>query len=207
MNSNDLKCIADELRYWQWFTQTPRFFNNWVAEKPNPELCSFAKGYLKELSPKTILDVGSGPVSILHGLFQNGTIIKTADPLSELYGLFFDYKKYKITPPEVLPGEEVDFEDVFDLCHICNALDHCQDPEKVVQNLYRAVKPGGYVFVQGFINEADAQGFSGFHQWNLDITDSGVITANGNHITGKGDVFLKMIRDNGREWFVWSVRK
>jgi SAM-dependent methyltransferase len=44
-------------------------------------------------------------------------------------------------------GEEFTSEPVYDVCLIKEALDHCYDPGKVVENAYKALKDGGVVIV------------------------------------------------------------
>jgi len=205
MTSKELAAIAHELRYWQWFVQTARFLTGWVQKNPTPELNPFVQGYIKSVNPTSMLDVGSGVVSILNGLIP-GAKLTAADPLGELYGLIFDYKRNGISPPEPYPAEELPYVDAFDIVHMSNALDHCQNPELVVQKLYLAAKPGGSVIVQGFVEEGKAEGYSGFHQWDLDLIN-GVIVANGKPITGQGKITNKIMTPQKREWFIWIAQK
>lgn len=44
-------------------------------------------------------------------------------------------------------GEEFESGPEYDICLIKEALDHCYDPQKVLQNAYNALKPGGLIII------------------------------------------------------------
>lgn len=165
-----ISAIAHELKFWKWFVTTPRFLDGWVRKKKTPELNEIVYNFLKQNNGKT-LDVGSGVVSILNGTINDLT---ACDPLGELYECIFDYKKYRIEPCLPLTAEELEFENEFDIVHISNALDHSQDPKKAFEKLLKATKK--YLIIQGFENEADYENWQGFHQWNMTLGDSLIIS-------------------------------
>ena len=167
MTQDNINAIAHELAFWQKFVKTPRFLNTWAASTVNPELLPEVVRLLRPHSASRVLDVGSGVVSVLHG-FVNEVV--ATDPLGKLYELIFDYKQHGITPPIAVRGEELlsHFEPgTFDVAHIRNALDHAQDPKKVIESMWALLKKGGTLIVHGFVDEADHEGFAGFHQWNI----------------------------------------
>ncbi len=57
----------------------------------------------------------------------------------------------------------------FDIVHCCNALDHTKDPVKAIREMYRVVKPGGYIYLRHFTNVGEHENYQGLHMWNLDI--------------------------------------
>jgi len=83
--------------------------------------------------------------------------------------------------------------------------------------MYRAVKPGGFLIVQGFVNEGTHEEWTGFHQWDLDlfmenqegeglkITDKhGAQT-----ILAQNPYFARKIHIDllGRDWLIWITCK
>jgi len=54
-----------------------------------------------------------------------------------------------------------------------NALDHCQDPYKALREMVRVCKSGGWIYLNHIAHEGRRQGYSGLHQWNIDVTDNG----------------------------------
>jgi len=206
MTHTELKGIYHELAFWQQFVKTDRFLNGWVKKVKTPELHQDVADFIKSVPHETVLDVGSGVVSILNGLVN----VRAVDPLGDLYRLIFDYERHKVEPPMAFPAEELPFKDDYDIVHISNALDHTQEPKKALESLLKAVKPGGYLIVQGFFNEATHENWQGFHQWDISFTENGMMLIKGkgvnNLITWPAYKFSK-INLLDREWYYWIVKK
>lgn len=179
----DPKGVDHEFNFWKGFVKSERF-KDWVGNYPTPELNQLVRwlisGFLDKqrlslLGEDTfyVLDVGSGPVSILNGL-DSRLRITTADPLSHLYQQIFDYDTAGISPPLQMGAENVTTESYFDLVHISNALDHSFDPVAGLKNLVDQVTPEtGHLIVQGFVDEAVHERYQGFHQHNLSLSENG----------------------------------
>lgn len=225
----DPKAVAHEAHFWRGFVKTERFAQ-WCANHKTPELRDEVALLLRyavdnsEHSPFRILDVGSGPVSILHGLFEdsrNEVIIDTADPLSPTYQDIFDYDRANIRPPMSLGAETVHLlcESRYDVVHISNALDHVVHVEDALKSMASCFRrqplggPDGMLIVQGFVDEADHERFQGFHQHNLSL--------DGENLKWRGVNFTTVIRPQdigmrclyatqsltllGRQWFLWVL--
>jgi len=73
----------------------------------------------------------------------------------------------------LIPIEQQDMEALtypdnhFDIVHCVNALDHTEHPNKAIEEMIRVCKPGGYVYLRHYENEAEHMRYSGFHGWNL----------------------------------------
>jgi len=206
MTTLELHGIYHELAFWQQFVKTERFINGWVKKVKTPELNQEVADFILSVKNESVLDVGSGVCSLLNGLVN----VTACDPLGDLYRLIFDYERHKLLPPLPIPAEHLNYSNQFDIVHISNALDHCQSPYNALIKLLDAVKTGGYLIVQGFCNEAEHESWQGFHQWNLDITDSGILM-----IKGKESQFAtvwephiyKKIDIGNKQWFYWIVKK
>lgn len=205
MNDNDLSAIAHELRFWKEFVKTERFLYGWVSNIKTPELNSVVYDFLVSIKPESVLDIGSGACSILKGTVKN---VVATDPLGGLYECIFNYKGHGLKPPLSVSGENlaaIYAPKSFDVCHISNALDHCQDPVKVLTNMVKIAKK--YVIVQGFVNEADFEKHDGFHQHNIDLV-GGKLVINGIEFKSGYKVIKseKMKLNSGKEWIIWIVK-
>jgi len=206
MTHTELKGIYHELAFWQQFVKTDRFLSGWVKKIQTPELHQEVADFIKSVPHETVLDVGSGVVSILNGLVN----VRAVDPLGDLYRLIFDYDRHKVHPPMAFPAEELPFKDDYDIVHISNALDHTQNPERAFHKLMRAVKPKGYLIVQGFENEATYENWQGFHQHNIYCDENSIKIGYRENIYTTIDenpdlLIKKSIGD--KTWFIYIVQK
>lgn len=234
----DPKGVEHEINFWREFVKSERFLKGWVENVPTPELNHNVSDFLfnKVIDAYGdifgyqihVLDVGSGPVSILHGL-DSQLRITTADPLSDLYQQVFDFKQYGIEPPlpvgaeDLLTYENGDHKACYNVVHISNALDHTKDPKRALHNLLGCVDEQGYFILQGFVDEAKHENYQGFHQHNLSLSPDGK-TLN-IHSLEKGQVVLNhytapslggwelvlgttsTLKGSGRDWLIWILKR
>lgn len=202
--------VAEELKFWKGFVQTERFLEGWVPDQLTPELQPEIQDMIEQYLPTaSVLDVGSGAVSILRG-FVDSLYLTACDPLAPLYQLVFDYRRYGLTPPQPLAGEDLPFKEKFDIAHISNALDHSQNPKEVIHRMMRAVKPGGMVIVCGFVKEGTSASGRGMHRNDVFLSgsDSSCLTI---QPLGKpidlilhGEIHGVKRTPQGREWMWWG---
>ena len=118
-------------------------------KKYNSSLQSFSKELelLKKHNIKTknkkILEIGSGPTGIVNVLKGERHAI---DPLMDLF-----LSKYNL-PKQINyikgKGESLPFTDnLFDIIFCLNALDHADEPSKILKESYRCLKKGGIFFL------------------------------------------------------------
>src|SRR3954463_13394821 len=170
-----MKGVNHEIAFWTDFVKTDRFLNNWASDHPNPELRPEVREFVQAGmlgKHSEILDVGSGVVSILYG---SGAAEKpnAVDPLAKHYAKLFNYDQHGIEPPLPIAAENLEYIDRFDYVHMSNALDHTQNPVNAYRALLRAARPGGFVIVQGFVNEGTFEKWQGMHQWDISINEEG----------------------------------
>ena len=170
--------IKDEESFWASFVKTERFYANWCKLSPNPE-CNIEIDLLISLFQKfaqrklDILDIGSGPVSILSRCSSADSVnILAVDPLAEFYKSILpsNIAEFDVVIPEQVAAEELsqEFEECFfDVVHIRNALDHAVDPIKCLNEMFKITKKNGFLIIHGFENEAVWENWVGMHQWNL----------------------------------------
>ncbi len=212
--------IAHELTFWKGFVKTDRFLSGWVKNIPTPELRVQVRDFIWANLPKggKVLDVGSGVVSILNGTVPNH-LLTAADPLGNLYSIIFDYKKHGLRQPDPIAGEMLSdfYKQEFDIVHMSNALDHSQEPIFCISNLIDCCKKDGHVIIQGFENEAIAEDWQGFHQFNITVDENGVFEISDKEAGREIDPVKmgwirsmsceKIITETGKSWFIWIGKK
>jgi len=104
-------------------------------------------GFIEINKQTAVLEIGSGPAGILTHLDCERKC--AIDPLENFYAAvpkfagFRDRRvRYYAGQAEDLPFDEAEF----DLVINDNVLDHCESPQRVVQEMYRALKPAGRVY-------------------------------------------------------------
>ena len=117
-----------------------------------------------------LLEVGSGPVSLLAGAVDDGLCTVVAvDPLARVYRQLLDRHgmRYPIRP-RVGQGERLAFpQGSFDLVYSSNALDHTRSPRRCLEQMCRVLRPGGFLLLEGFVREGTAGHWNGLHQHDL----------------------------------------
>lgn len=106
---------------------------------------------LKELSGEEILDIGTG-----HGEFI-GLLKQTLKNSDSFVGIDLNEKELKKAEKEYgkiaefkkMNAEKMEFPDnTFDIVSIASSLHHLERPEKVLKEMFRVVKPQGYLIIQ-----------------------------------------------------------
>ena len=130
--------------------------------------------YLLYLEKKTILDIGSGPMGGLLQFIPAREKI-SLDPLNDQYLELFPQFYNPTIEYKTGCGEKIPLKDnSVDLIISINSLDHCQDPQRVVNEVKRVLGPSGYFAVMFCINLSKVHPHPAhhlsinqelFHQW------------------------------------------
>ena len=166
--------IDTELRFWASIFAGSCPQKDWVENfRRRAAGIDVAPLYLHEYIGvgKRILDVGSGPATVLGGVLKGNPLNITAvDPLANQYKEL--YESYGITPL-VMPiyGEGENLPSIingkFDFVYSRNALDHSYDPMRAIQNMIDACADEGVVLFESLLNEGLRENYAGLHQWNF----------------------------------------
>ncbi len=203
------------------FVKTQRFRDNWDSDTPNPELhkdvADLVLAENGELQKATkykkgirVLDIGSGPVSILRGTLPKEQIT-CADPL----GGFYRELGFDVIP---VNGEwlynDLPFDggvkDEYDVTHISNALDHTVNPLQVISEMTRVTRKGGLIIIQGHVNEATWEQKTGLHQYDITVIGNRLHIRGPHSLTYEPPfvVLSKVVKlTTGRDWFIFAFRK
>lgn len=104
-------------------------------------------GILEINKATKILEIGSGAAGIVTFLKSDHRY--AVDPLESFYATIPQFASFRDPAVKYFTakGEALHFEsNFFDLVIMDNVLDHCDDPDAVVKEMLRVMKPGGLVF-------------------------------------------------------------
>jgi SAM-dependent methyltransferase len=181
----------DPARWSQGLEEESDFWLRWLRDRggawpedyrlrtdPEAELQPHIRRFL-ESPPDArlqILDVGSGPLTVLGKRWGNRDLEITAvDPLAERYAALFE--RVGLEPlVRPVPGDaehvaELFPADSFDLVYARNCLDHGYDPLAAIAQLLQLVRPGRVLLLEHAIDEGEEMRYSGPHQWNFRAED------------------------------------
>ena len=168
--------MVEELEYWRSVLtgEAKDIYKLREAAEERPYPPRFLE-MLPDRPPWWVLDVGSGPVSVL-GRDPRAELVQ-ADPLAAEYAAMLE--AVGIGPPGRLvavEGERLVEEfgpESFDLVYSRNALDHTADPLEVLRQMCSVVRRGCWVVAETYINEGAGSGYAGLHRWNFDVKKDG----------------------------------
>ncbi|HEX6797795.1 MAG TPA: methyltransferase domain-containing protein [Ktedonobacterales bacterium] len=173
--------LPSEVAFWHYWLNDPDI--PWKEERAarlaaDTPLQPWARDLLAAPPGGTVhlLDVGAGPATRLGTVWPERTVRITAvDPLADEYNELLDAAR--IIPPvrtRLGHGERLTERfapDTFDLAVAINALDHSYSPLRVIQGMVEVVKPGAWVWLTHYVNEAEQEHYEGLHQWNFCLED------------------------------------
>jgi SAM-dependent methyltransferase len=173
--------IDHEVQFWDKYFKTKGL--DWPEDyqqrlDPNLPISDYHRRFIDPLPTDTvrILDVGAGPLTVLGKIHPSKHLeIIATDALAEYYDRLFE--KYKVVPPvrtQLSKAEDLTQlfpESSFDFVNAQNCIDHSENPVRAIRDMVKLVKPGCYVALRHGENEAEAENYLGFHQWNFTIRD------------------------------------
>lgn len=137
--------------------------------------------------PVDALDIGCGMLSRLRWGQVRGLLRTTGvDPLLNIYRAILARHGLlalpHITPATRLPmlAEDLSSDMIagrFGLVYTSNALDHTQNPERVVALMGAALRPEGLGIIQGAVNEGTRENWSELHQFDFRVESDRLICA------------------------------
>ena len=139
--------------------------------KPLP-LGSYLVPLLPDSNRVRILDIGSGPFSVVGSVHPRKRITVTAaDSLAREYSELMARRGIKpLIPIDYQDMEHLTYHDnLFDIVHCVNALDHTAHPDAALREMLRVCRSGGYVHLRHFSNMGDRKRYTGLHRWNIEL--------------------------------------
>lgn len=150
----------------------------WKARQFNREL--YLPAYFSPLiggkKEVAIAELGSGMFCTIGSLWETAKVqVYSSDALADDYGQIL--KESGVIP--LIPVAKEDMENLtypdsfFDIVHCVNALDHTTNPLRALCEMYRVLKPEGFIYLRHFVNVGESERYSGLHMWNIDLDDKG----------------------------------
>jgi ubiquinone/menaquinone biosynthesis C-methylase UbiE len=121
-----------------------------------------------------VADLGAGPFSLVGTVHDTVKVrVVASDLLADEFNEMLAHAGIvPVVPVEKQDMERLTYDDEsFDIVHCVNALDHVEDPRLALEEMHRVCKPGGSIYLKHFKNTGEANGYGGFHRWNISIVD------------------------------------
>ena len=172
--------------------------------------------------PLKVMDIGCGPVSVLRWGAVHGEIsITGVDPILDMYALVLARHGLDALPKIRCDREIVGFgEDLealladgdFDAIYTQNALDHTQDPARVIENISRKLAPNGLAVIQVATREGTRQKWDQLHKTDIYLKDNVLMYAHQHTperplLSTESRLHLKHVECNTPDWLACILEK
>ncbi len=126
--------------------------------------------------PLTAMDIGCGPISLLRwGAIHGYVRITGVDPLLNMYDMMLARHGLDALPMIRCANEVPDFAENldklpaknFDVVFTQNALDHTQQPKRVVELMAEKLRPGGHAIITVGTREGTRQAWDQLHKTDI----------------------------------------
>lgn len=184
--------LQEELEFWTHWAESggaPNPEHHALRTDPSTPIQPAVVEFAREngLQYLQVLDVGSGPLTkVGHRAPADLAItVHTCDPLAPAYISAFN--RYRIPVPNPPAFALAEYLSAFyepssiDVITCNNALDHCIDPLRALNEMLRVLKPGGILLCSHHRNEGQKANYEGLHQFNIDTEDGKPILWNRNN--------------------------
>ncbi len=166
--------IQSEVDFWRHWLETKG--DRWPEDytqrtDPSAPVDPWVFGFLGSPRKVSVLDVGSGPLTMMGKVWGDARIdLSACDALGAIYAQLPYPEGLPLIEVAAVKSEELSKHyppNSFDLVYARNTLDHGIDPLAAVTEMIRVAKPGGLIVSQHWPNEGTRENWEGFHQWDL----------------------------------------
>jgi 2-polyprenyl-3-methyl-5-hydroxy-6-metoxy-1,4-benzoquinol methylase len=137
-------------RYPQWICRHEFESQEFTRFNERPIEFSFVFRKLGEIYPRTILDVGTGTTALPHLMRNCGCLVTATDNVRDYWPSGMLNRHYHIIDDDITSTR---LSDTFDLITCISVLEHIQQPDDAIRNLFSLLKPNGYLILTFPYNE------------------------------------------------------
>lgn len=105
---------------------------------------------LGEIYPRTILDVGTGTSALPHVMRKCGFLVTATDNVRDYWHSGMFNRHYHVIDDDIT---DTRLSDTFDLITCISVLEHIQEPDDAVRNMFSLLKPNGHIILTFPYNE------------------------------------------------------
>ena len=167
--------VAEEIQWWWTWINTLRRqgkLDSWAGLRDRPFPFESDVAALAGAAPLRCLNIGCGPRPDLGEKSAVRIEFVHMDPLARAYNKLMTFLDAPGGGDVVFGAVEIlDRLDVgrFNFIAAKNCLDHAFDVPEGLNQMAAALDERGVISLGHFENEAEAQGYLGFHKWNIEI--------------------------------------
>ncbi len=137
-------------RYPKWINKREFESQSFTRFNERPVEFSFVFNKLCEIYPNTILDVGTGTTALPHLLRNCGCLVTAIDNVRDYWPSGMLNRHYHVIDDDITATR---LSDTFDLITCISVLEHIQEPDDAVRNMFSLLKPGGHLILTCPYNE------------------------------------------------------
>lgn len=147
-----LKNVLHQLGGWYCRTVCHREFlaQQFVGINERPIEYSFVFENLRDLYPKTILDVGTGLTALPHLMRNCGFLVTAMDNMTDYWSKGMVNRHYHVVNDSILAPK---IAGPFDCITCISVLEHIVEHEKAVEMMFALLRPGGRLVLSFPYNE------------------------------------------------------
>ena len=176
--------VVEEIQWWWTHINALRRqgkLDNWGAFRAGPFRYEAALSGVP--GPLRVLNIGCGPRSLMGQATAREVEFVHMDPLAEAYNRMMAFLDAPGGGDIVFGAVELlDKLDVgrFHAISAKNCLDHAYDVPAGLRQMIGCLEDRGLIHLGHYENEAEAQRYAGFHQWNIEVCEGRI------HVWSKG---------------------
>lgn len=137
-------------RYPQWRCRQEFEAQAFTRFNERPIEFGFVFRKLGEIYPQTILDVGTGTTALPHLMRNCGCLVTATDNVRDYWPSGMVNRHYHVIDDDIT---ETHLSGRFDLITCISVLEHIQDPDSAVRNMFSLLKPNGHLLLTCPYNE------------------------------------------------------
>lgn len=171
------KSIAKNVlnRYPQWICK--REFETQVFTRFNERPIEFGFVFrkLRETYPLKILDIGTGTTALPHLMRNCGFLVTAIDNVRDYWPSGMSNRHYHVIDDDIVNSR---LKDTFDLITCISVLEHIEQADKAVRNMFSFLNPGGHLLLtfpyseKGYVKNVYELPGSSYGQKEMYITQS-----------------------------------